>query len=692
MAALSIQVPYPVFYDRDGQPLDNGNIYIGVANLDPVTNPLQVYYDDALTITASQPLITSGGYVYRNGTPAQLYVDATDFSITANDSKDLLVYNFPEGTGIGVGAASVEYDPPFTGAVTSGYTVADKLSQTVSVKDFGASATATNAENTAAVQAAAATGLPFTLSGLNITLTATVTITNDVYGPGKLSNSVSMLVVGADNVTVDGVEFEGTATSGTSVPLAVGAIGYSGLTIKNCTLTNCRAWVRNQALSRLTDFRFQNNTVNADFSLVEHITNQNDVVTARGVDGVWITDNNFTVLNVHRVLKIADTEVATTSGTAYRSRNVFVTNNRIVGSTDSNKQVMDLYFFTSDITISGNMIEVTGFSTIVENKTGEAQNYTQNTLIEGNKLSNDYSAIVLQGSYGATTPGYDVGYQNAIISNNSIISTASAIGATRYPIDVRFYDDMKIIGNEIITPIIFAQTTGLAGMRIISNAYATVSENTVSNGSILFTSATTNQQAQPFAANILSIVCSNNIVSNFGGTSFLGGILVETIGATATNLRVLADGNYIKQDVDDGSSAGCIASSNSTFNTFSVQNNVGVMANAAEQRLRILTSTITSVLEANNSWNQIGRESVTYDPPSIAAGGTATTTLTVTGAALAADVVSRVQFSRALVGIIMTAWVSAADTVTVQFYNPTAGALDLASGTLQVLVQRFTAV
>jgi hypothetical protein len=353
---------------------------------------------------------------------------------------------------------------------------------------------------------------------------------------------------------------------------------------------------------------------------------------------------------------------------------------------------MDLYFFTSDITISDNMIEVTGFASVIENKTGEAQNYTQNTIIANNKISNNFISISLQGSYGATTPGYDVGYQNAIISNNSIISTASAIGITRYPIDVRFYDDMKIIGNEVITPIIFAQTTGLAAMRIISNAYATVSENTISNGNILFASATTNQQGQPFAANILSIVCSNNIVSNFGGTAIFGGILVDTIGATATNLRVLADGNYIKQDVDDASSAGCVASSNSTFNTFSVQNNIGVMANAAEQRLRILTSTITSVLEDNNSWNQIGRASATYDPPLIAAGGTASTTVTVTGAALATDVVSRVQFSRALTGLIMNAWVSAADTVTVQFYNPTVGAIDLASGTVQVLVQRFTAV
>lgn len=151
MAALSIQVPYPVFYDRDGQPLDNGNIFIGVANLDPVTNPLQVYYDEALTIPASQPLKTSNGYIYRNGTPAQLYVNAANFSIAVKDSKNTLVYSFPDGTGISPNASGVIYNQGSAGAVDR--TVQNRLQDYISVKDFGAVGDGV-ADDTAAIQAA----------------------------------------------------------------------------------------------------------------------------------------------------------------------------------------------------------------------------------------------------------------------------------------------------------------------------------------------------------------------------------------------------------------------------------------------------------------------------------------------------------------------------------------------------------
>jgi hypothetical protein len=153
MSALSVQVPFPVFQDRDGQPLENGYVWIGTANLYPITNAVPVFFDAALTIPAAQPLRTINGYISNSGTPAQVYVNGVNFSILVQDSKGSMVYNFPDGTGISPNASGIEYDPPFTGAVTSGYTVQDKFAQTVSVKDFGAVGNGI-ADDTAEIQAA----------------------------------------------------------------------------------------------------------------------------------------------------------------------------------------------------------------------------------------------------------------------------------------------------------------------------------------------------------------------------------------------------------------------------------------------------------------------------------------------------------------------------------------------------------
>ena len=151
MSALSIEVPFPVFQDRDGQPLENGYVWLGVPNLNPQTNPVIAYFDRALTIPAAQPLRTINGYISNSGTPAQVYVDGANFSILVQDSRGSMVYNFPEGTGISADACGVIYNPPFTGGVA--YPVCEKLEQTVSIKDFGAVGDGI-ADDTAAIQAA----------------------------------------------------------------------------------------------------------------------------------------------------------------------------------------------------------------------------------------------------------------------------------------------------------------------------------------------------------------------------------------------------------------------------------------------------------------------------------------------------------------------------------------------------------
>lgn len=76
--------------------------------------------------------------------------------------------------------------------------------------------------------------------------------------------------------------------------------------------------------------------------------------------------------------------------------------------------------------------------------------------------------------------------------------------------------------------------------------------------------------------------------------------------------------------------------------------------------------------------------SATYDPPSLADGAGTTTTVTCTGAALGGF--AQASFSLDLQGIIVTACVSSANTVSVRFQNETGGTIDLASGTLKVRV------
>lgn len=137
MSAVSVNPPFPIFTDTDGQPLENGYIWIGTVNLDPQGNPITVYWDAALTQVAGQPIRTSGGYPVRNGSPARLYVNS-DYSIRVQNKNGSTVYSSVANTeAVGdISSALVTFVQSGAGAVSR--TVQSKLRDTVSVKDFGA--------------------------------------------------------------------------------------------------------------------------------------------------------------------------------------------------------------------------------------------------------------------------------------------------------------------------------------------------------------------------------------------------------------------------------------------------------------------------------------------------------------------------------------------------------------------------
>lgn len=213
MSALSIQPTYPIFTETDGQPLENGYIWIGTANLDPQGNPINVYWDAALTQLAGQPIRTQGGYPVNSGTPARLYVNS-DYSIRVQNSTGSLVYSAPSATErysgvvVSVNAENVVYDPPFTGSTSTN--VEAKLAQTVSIKDFGAVGDGVTNDTDAfedAIAAIATTGQTLYVPAGTYKLTREIATTGD------------LIIEGDGDSTV--LDFSGTVTGGTGKALSV---------------------------------------------------------------------------------------------------------------------------------------------------------------------------------------------------------------------------------------------------------------------------------------------------------------------------------------------------------------------------------------------------------------------------------------------------------------------------------------
>ena len=140
MPLTQLAPPYPIFTDKSGDPLDAGYLYFGVIDQNPETNPITVYWDNALTQPAAQPVRTINGYPSRNGSPAAVYTDQY-FSITVRNKKNELVIYAPSGYGVTPGTSAsftdqITYNEGSSGAIDR--TLTSRLQDYVSVKDFGA--------------------------------------------------------------------------------------------------------------------------------------------------------------------------------------------------------------------------------------------------------------------------------------------------------------------------------------------------------------------------------------------------------------------------------------------------------------------------------------------------------------------------------------------------------------------------
>lgn len=241
--------------------------------------------------------------------------------------------------------------------------------------------------------------------------------------------------------------------------------------------------------------------------------------------------------------------------------------------------------------------------------------------------------------------------------------------------------EIEVIGNSNQC-VISNNTMFYSGVIYIDAPYITVANNVISDST-----------ADPaeFAVGARYLIQTNTAMPQDGGIVISGNSLYKSSSPPFTEfggIRVgesaaLVANNYIRNFNAAGD--GGIAIRNESTDT-TIVGNVG----ADVTTLVSTTGYSELVLSGNNQLPAFSNfplmTSVTYDPPSLNDGAGVTTNIVVTGAALG-DYVD-VSFSQDLQGITLTAYAYQNDGVAVRFQNESGGVVDLASGTLRVIVRK----
>jgi hypothetical protein len=768
MSSNQVLAPFNQIPDIDGDSLESGYVYVGIAGLNPEVNPIPVFWDEALSVPAAQPIRTLGGFLSRNGSPGRLYTDAATFSITIRNKNNSLVssdLSVSRGISAGivtasdgasgslwttvqgfidrlissVGAAYIGFISGLSGAVAR--TAQDKMRDQVSVFDF------MTAAQIADVQAGTQV---YDMTAVLNTASASCLVSHQnlfiPYGVYKLTSTwfIDQINVECEDAVYTKIQCVGSFTA---IRIMAGS----------CRFKNFNVWFSPNVTSAAIGFKFGDSSVAGHNTFVRNIVENLKVRYAYtgfyNSSDMW--GNVFTQMSADLCINGYDF-TSNPSGTTNSFRNIYALGISTTGTMNSGSN--DIVVASTTNLINGATVAVIGagasggplittISSVVGTTVTLAAAASTSVVgalfyVKGKGFhtvnfsdTHVYNLYLDQyASFGSATSAIVYSADNYFAADAIRFEACAVIGNNFGMIDMRAgYTQIDLVQNLAHVVDVGAGSTGYV-YRCGAGTLTNHKLGDVQIVGILKYSSGTLKKAFLSSDDTLTITGRTITQSDYSDNGWEGGCFRSNISgrvvtSAPTNGSWDLSESYIVRSPVGGNSPGGTCSTAGTFGVLNsglttcdtIAGSSLITLNSASgglSRNKFITITgvsgrfkivdiqtqpiITALLSAPVGTTVTGAAvafaapafirtlgleligSTAYDPPSIAAAGSTTTTVSVTGASLGDF--CEASFSISLAGLSISAYVSAANVVTVTFTNNTAGAIDLVSGALRVRV------